>query len=70
MLTICVYRLYSNPRQLNSSFVLDREQSILLDNKAMHEHNREQLYSQRVQAITRNYEDILKSMGEDTSRQG
>jgi hypothetical protein len=41
-----------------------------LDDKALREKNNEQLYSQRAGAIARNYEDILKSIGEDTSRQG
>ncbi len=49
---------------------LGHPNNILLDDKILRDIGNQQVYNQRVESLTRNYEDILKSIGEDTSRQG
>ncbi len=48
----------------------NRRRPSVLDEKALREADTKLVRDQRIQAITRSYQGILESIGEDPSRQG
>lgn len=47
-----------------------RRRPSVLDEKALREADTEKIRDQRIQSITRSYQGILESIGEDPTRQG
>ncbi|CAF2112219.1 unnamed protein product [Rotaria magnacalcarata] len=54
----------------NERTVHNRRRPSVLDEKALREADTETVREQRIDAISRSYQDILQSIGEDPSRQG
>jgi hypothetical protein len=54
----------------NERPIHNRRRPSVLDEKALREDDTKLIRDQRINAITKNYQDILESIGEDPSRQG
>ena len=54
----------------NDRPVVSRRRPSVLDEKALREADTKLIRDQRIQAITRSYQGILESIGEDPTRQG
>lgn len=54
----------------NERTIHNRRRPSVLDEKALREADTQTVREQRINAITRSYEGILQSIGEDPSRQG
>ncbi len=54
----------------NERLTPTRRRPSVLDEKALREADTKLVRDQRIQAITRSYQGILESIGEDPSRQG
>lgn len=54
----------------NERPIVSRRRPSVLDEKALRETDTKVIRDQRIQAITRNYQGILESIGEDPTRQG